>query len=165
MIPSIASSARHPALRFTEEAAMPTGDENTQLVRRLLDRVRDYRNWDDATLKEFFTPRYRRHLTPTTPPLTATEQRERAGRLRAAFPDANFTLEDVFGGQDRVAYRLTFRGTHEGHFLGVPPTHKSVTVSFIALVRIEDGKLAEEWGGLDQVDLLRQLGAELTVKA
>jgi len=34
-----------------------------------------------------------------------------------------------------------------------------VTVSFFAIVRVEDGKLAEEWGGLDQSDLLRQLRA------
>jgi len=34
-----------------------------------------------------------------------------------------------------------------------------VTVAFFAIVRLEDGKLAEEWGGLDQSDLLRQLRA------
>jgi hypothetical protein len=41
--------------------------------------------------------------------------------------------------RDRVAYR--------------------VTVSFFAIVRVADGKLVEEWGGLDQVDMLRQLRA------
>ena len=41
--------------------------------------------------------------------------------------------------RDRVAYR--------------------VTVSFFAIVRVADGKLVEEWGGLDQVDMLRPLRA------
>jgi predicted ester cyclase len=74
-------------------------------------------------------------------------------------PDAHFTLEDIVAEDDRVAYRLTLRGTHHGTFLGIPATRAQVTVSFTAFVRIENGKLAEEWGGLDQIDLLRQIGA------
>jgi predicted ester cyclase len=138
-------------------------ERNKALVRRLLERIRDTGTWDQAVLDEFFMPTYRRHLTPTTPPLTAQEQRERAARLRAAFPDAHVTLEDIVAEGNRVAYRLTIRGTHQGTFLGVAPTQRRVTVSFTAIVRIEEGKLAEEWGGLDQIDLLRQLGATVSV--
>ena len=64
---------------------------------------------------------------------------------------------------DRVAYRLTIRGTHQGIFRGIPPTQKRVVVSFTAIVRIEDGKLVEEWGGLDVIDLLHQLGGVVSV--
>jgi predicted ester cyclase len=133
--------------------------ENTALVRRLLDRIRDKGTWDETVMAEFFAPHYRRHLTPTTAALTADAQRERAARLRTAFPDADATLEDILAEGDRVAYRLTIRGTHRGSFLGVAPTQTHVTVSFLAIVRIENGQIAEEWGGLDQIDLLRQLGA------
>lgn len=56
-----------------------------------------------------------------------------------------------------MAYRVTIRGTHRGSFLGIEPTGRCVTVSFFAIVRVADGKLVEEWGGLDQVDMLRQL--------
>jgi predicted ester cyclase len=52
---------------------------------------------------------------------------------------------------------LTIRGTHRGEFLGVPPTGKQVAVSFFAIVRVENDKLVEEWGGLDVFDLLQQL--------
>jgi predicted ester cyclase len=51
--------------------------------------------------------------------------------------------------RDRVAYRGTIRGTHRGSFLGIEPTGRRVTVSFFAIVRVADGKLVEEWGGLD----------------
>jgi len=74
-----------------------------------------------------------------------------------AFPDAQVTLEDIFAEGDRVAYRLTIRSTHTGEFLGVPASGRQVAVSFIAIVRIVDGKLVEEWGGLDQPDLTRQM--------
>ena len=136
-----------------------SSEPNKVIVRRFLDRVRGADTWDDSILAEFFAETYRRHLTPTTPPLTAREHRERATRLRAAFPDAEATLEDMFAEGDRVGYRLTIRGTHRRTFLGIPATFKVVTVSFLAIVRLEDGKFADEWGGLDQTDLLRQLGA------
>jgi len=132
-------------------------EENKALVRRVLAEVRS--GWTRAVIEQFFTPDYRRHLTPTGPHLTGEEQRERASRLRAGFPDADATLEDILAEGDRVAYRLTIRGTHRGDFLGIPPTGRRVTVSFFAIVRIAGGKLTEEWGGLDQADLLRQLRA------
>jgi len=33
---------------------------------------------------------------------------------RTAFPDLTATVEDVIAEGDKVAYRLTFRGTHQG---------------------------------------------------
>jgi predicted ester cyclase len=130
-------------------------EENKQLVRRLLERVRG--GWGPDVIEEFFAPSYRRYLNPTTPPLTREGQRDRANRLRAAFPDATATLEDIFAEGDRVAYRLTIRGTHRDAFQGIPPTGKHVKVSFTAIVRIEDRRLVEEWGGLDLFDLRQQL--------
>jgi steroid delta-isomerase-like uncharacterized protein len=129
--------------------------DNKALVRRLLEELRD--GWHPATIEKYFAPGYRRHLTATSTPLTREEQRLRATRLRVAFPDAQATLEDIFAEGDRVAYRLTIRGTHTGEFLGVPASGRQVAVSFIAIVRIEDGKLVEEWGGLDQPDLIQQM--------
>ena len=129
--------------------------ENKALVRRLLAELRD--GWSPVIIERYFAPAYRRHLTATSTPLTRVEQRQRATRLRVAFPDAQSTLEDIFAEGDRVAYRLTIRGTHTGEFLGVPASGRQVAVSFIAIVRIVDGKLVEEWGGLDQPDLIRQM--------
>ena len=132
-----------------------SADDNKALVRRVLAEVRD--GWTQAVIDQFFAPAYRRHLTPSGPHLTREEQLERASRLRVAFPDADSVLEDIVAEGDRVAYRLTIRGTHRGSFLGVAATGRRVMMSLFAIVRVENGRLAEEWGGLDQVDLLRQL--------
>lgn len=132
-----------------------SADDNRALVRRFLAEVRD--GWTQAVIEQFFAPDYRRHLSPTGPHLTREEQGERTSRLRVAFPDADVALEDILAEGDRVAYRLTIRGTHQGSFLGVPATGRRVMVSFFAIVRVENGKLAEERGGLGQVDLCRQL--------
>lgn len=132
-----------------------SAEENKALVRRLLERVRN--GWSPDVIEEFFAPSYRRYLNPTTSPLTADDNRARADRLRSAFPDGTASLEDILAEGDRVAFRLTIRGTHHGAFQGIAPTGRRVTVSFAAIVRIEGGKLVEEWGGLDLFDLRQQL--------
>jgi len=35
---------------------------------------------------------------------------------------------------------------------------KSVTVSLLDIIRVEDGRFVEHWGGPDLFDLLKQLG-------
>jgi predicted ester cyclase len=79
--------------------------------------------------------------------------------MRAAFPDLHLSVEDVITEGDRVAFRGVVRGTHQGAFLGIPPTGKQATIFAFDVVRIEHGKLIEHWGGPDLFTLLLQLGA------
>jgi predicted ester cyclase len=77
----------------------------------------------------------------------------------AAFPDAQFTLEDLIAEGDKVTFRATLRGTHRGEFMGIAPTGKHVTMTAIGIGRIEEGKIAEGWQSTDVLGLLQQLGA------
>src|SRR5690348_8086479 len=47
--------------------------------------------------------------------------------LRSAFPDDHHTIEDLVAEGDKVVVRLTHNGTHQGTFLGLPPTGKHIT--------------------------------------
>jgi steroid delta-isomerase-like uncharacterized protein len=80
-------------------------------------------------------------------------------RLRSAFPDVRFRTEDVISEGELTAARYTMTGTHEGEFMGLPPTGKQVTVSGIDIVRLRDGKCLEHWGQFDAMGLMQQLGA------
>jgi predicted ester cyclase len=60
-----------------------------------------------------------------------------------------------------VVTRWTARGTHEGEYHGIPPSGKEVTFAEVAIYRMADGKIAEQWGFPDVMDLLRQIGARL----
>ena len=77
-----------------------------------------------------------------------------------AFPDLTITGEDVIAEGDRVAYRLRGRGTHEGEFMGVPPSGNAFEVGGIAVFRIEVGKIAESWCNVDMLGLVEQLGID-----
>ena len=79
--------------------------------------------------------------------------------LRSAFPDFEVSVEDMIADGDKVVARAVARGTHDGEFMGLPPTGKQVTVSLIDIFRMEDGRLAERWGVFDAMGLTEQLGA------
>jgi steroid delta-isomerase-like uncharacterized protein len=79
--------------------------------------------------------------------------------LRAAFPDLSVTILDIFAEGDRVVLRDTIRGTHRGTFASIPPTGKPVTVNRIAIFRLADGRIVENWAQVDMLGLLQQVGA------
>ena len=77
--------------------------------------------------------------------------------LRTAFPDFQVHVEDIFSSGDRIAVRLTVRGTHRGEFRGVPATGRTVEYSSTELYRVAGGLLAEEWIASDTESLMAQL--------
>jgi predicted ester cyclase len=50
------------------------------------------------------------------------------------------------------------RGTHEGDFMGIPASGKTVEVSAYDFVRFENDQAAERWGVIDSDALMEQLG-------
>ena len=83
--------------------------------------------------------------------------REFAADAHAAFPDMQITVEDMITEGDRVAARVSMRGTHQGEFQGIAATGKRVQVRAMDMFRIADGKVVEHWGhGDDPTDILRE---------
>jgi steroid delta-isomerase-like uncharacterized protein len=85
--------------------------------------------------------------------------RQGAELMRHAFPDLEAHVEDIFAAGDRVAVRLTFRGTHTGEFLGIPATGRTIRYVSHEFYRVADGLIAEEWICSDLAGLMRQLEA------
>jgi len=139
-----------------------TAEENKALVRRYIEEVWNRRNL--GFVEEVLSPAYRRYLTPGAPPIDPQAQKTRLTGFLEAFPDIHLTIEDLFAEGDRVALRVTFRGTHRGTFQGIPPTGNSILVSGLDIIRIEDGKFAEHWGGPDLLSWLQQVGAVVSAK-
>lgn len=79
--------------------------------------------------------------------------------LRGGFPDVQWTLEDLVAEGDRVAARFTMSGTHNGPFMGLPPTGKPFVAASMAFYRLTGGKIVEENGLPDMLAILQQIGA------
>lgn len=58
-----------------------------------------------------------------------------------------------------MAYKI--HGTHNGDFLGIAPTGKTVEARGMQIARYEDGKIVERWGSSDELGLVKQLGASI----
>jgi len=95
--------------------------------------------------------------------LFAAEQaeaaRQEAADYRRGFPDVANTIEDLIAEGDKVVARWRSRATHQGEYMGIPPTGNVVEVTGITLYRIQGGKIAESWNFEDKFGLLRQIGA------
>jgi len=78
--------------------------------------------------------------------------------FRTAFPDVHGTVEDVVAAGDKVAVRLTWRGTHRGEFQGIAPTGKPFTVRGSAIYHLTGDRIAAAWAEFDTLGLLQQLG-------
>ena len=77
----------------------------------------------------------------------------------AVFADFHITNDDVIVSGDRVVLRWTATGRHEGDQLGVPATHRSVRMTGIDILRVEDGQVVERWGEWSGLELMQQLAA------
>lgn len=131
------------------------------LVRSYIEEVWTRGNLD--AVDTYFGQNYRRHLSPTLEPLSLEGQKQRLAGFRAAFPDVRIIVEDVFSEDNYVIFRSTMQGSHRGAFQGIEPTGKTITVSLIDILRVENGKFVEHWGGPDLYDLLKQLGAVFSI--
>lgn len=110
-------------------------------------------------LRRYLSPGFKRYTAAAAPPLDREGQIERLQGFARAFPDLHITPDQFVAEGDTVATRGTLRATHEGEFLGIPATGRSVAVTLVDFIRLEDGRFVEQWGGPDTLDLLRQLGA------
>jgi steroid delta-isomerase-like uncharacterized protein len=78
--------------------------------------------------------------------------------LRSAFPDFKATIGDVIAEGDKVVVRMTWTGTQQGEFMGMPPSGKPMSIGVIDIFRMDEGKLVEHWGLSDTMSMMEQLG-------
>jgi steroid delta-isomerase-like uncharacterized protein len=131
-------------------------DENKAISRRADEELFNRGNLDVAD--ELFAPAFVYH-DPAGGELRGPESvKGYAAMLRDAFPDLQQTIEEQMAEGDKVAYRWTARGTHEGELMGIAPTGKRVEFTGIAVARLANGKIEEIWENYDALGMMQQLG-------
>ena len=127
--------------------------ENKALVRRMYE-IFNKRELD--RYPEIYTPGYTEHYPDMNVPLEQVIQEGK--QYVVAFPDLVSTIEDMVAEGDKVAIRVTHRGTHKGEFMGIAPTGNKIEMTNTAIFRIASGKCAECWATLDNLRFMQQLG-------
>jgi predicted ester cyclase len=134
---------------------MPVED-NKALIRRIIDEGVNAGNYE--VVDDLFAPDYVNH-NPLPGVRTDREGVKQSFRtLRAAFPDLRAINADLVAEGDRVVVLRGFEGTHERPFLEAAPTGKHIILDVITVFRVVNGRVAERWGVLDMLGVMRQLG-------
>ena len=133
---------------------------STEQNKALLHRI--FEEWNKhnlAGIDELCAPDYVAHgaLPPGFSPDRASLRQLRIA-LWTAFPDMHLVVDDLIAEGDKVVLRYTFHGTHQGEYMGIPPTGKQVSVTGIEIDRIEDDNFVETWGSMDTLGFMQQLG-------
>ena len=136
-----------------------TLNQNEAVVERFFEEVFNHENYD--VLSETHTDDAVNHGPPGAEgDLRGHEAaKEYFVGIHEAFPDVHAEVETLVPADDYVTARVTYTGTHQGEFMGIPATEKHVEVEGILMNRMEDGKIAETWGQIDAVSLMEQVGA------
>jgi steroid delta-isomerase-like uncharacterized protein len=132
-------------------------EHNKAIFRKMVEEV--FNRGNLGLIDELLAPDFieREELPPGFP--TGREGvKQLIGMLRRAFPDFKATIDDMVAEGDKAVIRMTWRGTHRGEFMGIPPTSKSMSIGVIDIVRFAGDKVVEHWGLMDSMSMMQQLG-------
>jgi predicted ester cyclase len=133
-------------------------ETNKTIIKRF---ITDYQTGNDQqVLQETVSPNMR-NRTPMFPnaPGGPAEVKTIFDMFHAAFAGFAVEILDQLADDDKVMTYKVFTGTHTGQFTGIAPTGRPVRFEVMDIVRIADGQIVEHSGLVDQLGLLRQLGA------
>ena len=127
------------------------------LMSRIIDEA--FNRGDFDVFDELISDDFVEHeeLPPGVPQGKAAP-REMITMMRAAFPDLQVTVEDMLQDGRKVVTRSRFAGTHEGEFMGIPPTGNGFDIPVIDIVEFREGKAIAHWGVMDNAAMMEQLG-------
>lgn len=131
-------------------------ESNKELVGRYYEEVLNARKVE--ILDDLAVSDYDEHSPFPGQPNGLEGLKARAGALLSAFNPYVFTIRDLVAEGDTVVAYWTNVATHSGSFMGIPPTGRVVTLSGIDIHRIRDGKMAEHWHVVEELQMMQQLG-------
>ncbi|MFB0517727.1 MAG: ester cyclase [Acidobacteriota bacterium] len=145
--------------KFKAQAAVE--EQNKASFRYMLEET-DKGNY--AAWEEVCSPDYICHFAGFPKPMSLEEHIQANRTFLVAFPDFHHEINDIVAEAEKVTARVTLTGTHEGEFMGIPPTGNKIEYTAFLTARFSDKRIVELWGVADMMTLMQQLGMELKPK-
>ncbi len=79
--------------------------------------------------------------------------------VRETYPDLHISIEQQIAEGEWVATCITARGTHQGSWMGIKPTGKSVAFTGVNVDRVVNGRIVEHGGAASMLEPLLEIGA------
>ena len=135
-----------------------TSEKNKALIRRLHEAFTN--NGDMNVADEIIASDCVLYFAGQSQPIQGPEAfKQTLMMMRSAFPDIGWQIEEMVAEGDKVLEKVVAHATHTGTFMGIPATGRKVTLQGVALFRIADNKIVEDWAMPNLMSLLQQLGA------
>jgi len=148
------------ALCTTALAGCTAQQGNTLSVNKAVVLRSEVELWNKGNLAaadELYSPSFVCHFVVEPEWRGVQGIKDAVAQHRRSFPDWNEQVDDIIAEGDKVVIRFTSTGTQKGEFAGIAPTSKKVTIREVAIFRLADGKITEQWGMPDLHGLLEQL--------
>ena len=139
--------------------AAPMPDAQREATMKAIRAFYDFWNTgDEALLKEAVAPNFTDHTLPPGRPQGPEGPAFASRRFRAAVPDLKVTVDKMIVAGEYVTVHMNFTGHFTGRF--GQAQGKGQPVPFIAtdLVKIENGRIADNWHIEDNLTLLQEMG-------
>jgi predicted ester cyclase len=136
-------------------------EENKKVIKHYLLDIINNRKLE--LLNEVFPEKFVRHdmNDRTDTWMTVADQHKRLSDLLQAFPDLQFTIDDMIAEGDKVVVRTTWTGTQKNSFMKTESSGNSINgLSEIVFYRLENGKIVERWTQLDLFTLFKKMKGE-----
>ena len=132
-------------------------EKNKELVRQFFQEI-DESGGSLNFIDKWMTTDFKSHFnSPDAMDLEGYRQ-FMSGALNG-FPEMRHEIHYMVAEGNLVATGITLHMVHTGEFAGIAPTGRTVSVEEIVVIRLSDGKIAEEWGVFDLAALEQQLEA------
>jgi predicted ester cyclase len=134
------------------EDRMGEKSSNLKILAEYTERIK---NGDTDAVYDYFAPGFVSHVTRRVAPESSGLD-VRLGEVMFwresanAFPDREFVVEKLWEieSEEVVIVNWTMTGTHTGaSYFGVPPSGRRVEINGTGIVRFENGRIVEHWGG------------------
>jgi steroid delta-isomerase-like uncharacterized protein len=113
----------------------------------------------DATVDKYMAEDFVEHENVPGMDNTRETPRQMFKMMHAAFPDFHVNMQEMLQDGDKVVARLTMAGTHEGDFMGMPPSGNPFEINVIDIMQFRDDMCIAHWGVMDMAGLMEQIGA------
>lgn len=131
--------------------------DNKDLVRRYIEDV--VNTGDVSRIDDYLHTHYAEVYDGRRHELGLSGAAEHIRGVRTTYPDLHLTVDAQVAEGDSVATCITARGTHNGAWLGIPPTGQRLLFTGVNVDKIVDGKIVEHSGAANLLTTLLAAGA------
>src|ERR1700756_4783276 len=136
-------------------------DDPKQLIHRFVEELWNERRIDVADAifaKDCVTHQLQSGAPAAAVPRGPEAIKEHVAGWITSFRDLRSTIEQMLSEGDRVAMQLLMEGTHQGAWMGIPPSGKKMHIRMFTVHRVVQGKIVEDWVLVESLGIFQQLG-------